>query len=95
MTLNAVPFQPDSQGSTIAAAGGTYAHNPRGCGRVRICNAGPDIAFVEFSDGSVAASLTSMAIMPGAIEVFSSRQTAISIFSLGSATLYITPGEGA
>lgn len=95
MTLNAVPFQPHSQGSSIVSAGATVSHNLRGCGRVRICNAGPDIAFIEFSDGSVAADLTSMAIMPGAIEVFSSRQTAISTFSLGSATLYITPGEGA
>lgn len=91
--LTAVPFQPDAHGSTIATGAGVYVHNPRGCGRVRICNAGPDVVFVEFSDGSVPADMTSMAILPGAIEVFSSRQTAISI--VGNSTVYITPGEGA
>jgi hypothetical protein len=68
--------------------------------QVRLRTNGADaVAFITFGDSTVtAATATGIPLGPGAIEVFSVPLNATHIAAItasGTATLYVTPGEGA
>ena len=71
--------------------------------RVRVFNGGTVPAFVEFGGSAVTASVPSgstgggVPVAPGSIEMFTAAGAdyVAAITSSGSATLYLTPGEGA
>lgn len=58
----------------------------------RYYNAGPDLAYMRIGTGDATAA--DMAIPMGAIEVFQRGNAAISILSVGTSTVYLTPGSG-
>jgi hypothetical protein len=64
---------------------------------VRLYNAGTATAFVKFGDVTVTAATTNMPIPAGAIEAFrppGASTHIAAITSSGTATLYVTSGEG-
>ena len=69
-------------------------------GTVRIYNAGPNTAFIEFGGTSAieAATATSMPIPSGAIETFSRGPSVTHMAAIcaasQTATVYATPGNG-
>lgn len=64
---------------------------------VRLYNAGTATAFVKFGDSSITAATTNMPIPAGVVETFRPPGGAThvaAITSSGTATLYVTSGEG-
>lgn len=64
---------------------------------VRVYNDGPDTVFVQFGGSSVAATTSNMPVPSGAIETFSigPKITHMAgITASGTATVYVTAGEG-
>jgi hypothetical protein len=63
---------------------------------IRLYNAGTATAFVKFGSVTVTAAVTDMPIPTGAIEVFRTGTLThvAAITASGTATLYVTSGEG-
>lgn len=65
---------------------------------VRVTNNGGDVAFIEFGDSTVAATVAaSMPILPGSAEMFSvpgAFTHVAAITAAGTAPLYFTTGQG-
>ncbi|MES2323276.1 MAG: hypothetical protein V4633_13510 [Pseudomonadota bacterium] len=78
---------------TVASASGTIDSNSSA---VRIHNAGTALAFIRFSTGASTAVTTDMPIASGATETFTkgTANTISAIAESGTATLYVTNGEG-
>lgn len=102
--LTVEPFRPAPNGtisiSAVSSASVTGTLNATIAQNiaVRIHNAGPQLAFVEFSgvNSVVAITTTSMPIPVGAIEVVNIDQCAYAaaITTSGTATVYFTKGYG-
>jgi hypothetical protein len=96
-------FRPQPTNSTTLSvtASSDRVGIPGSPSQVRLSTNGTDsVCFIEFGDSNVTAvsTGTSMRLGPGAIEVFSVPLNATHIAAKtasGTATLYITPGEGA
>lgn len=66
-------------------------------GRIRVYNAGPNIAFLSSGIGTFTAAVTGCPLAAGAIETFSvpANHTYVgAICATGSATVYVTVGAG-
>lgn len=64
---------------------------------VRVVNAGPDLAYLQFGDASVASDANRMPIPVGSTELFSkANMTHVAAIcdATKTATLYFTSGEG-
>jgi hypothetical protein len=64
---------------------------------VRVLNAGPNTAYLQFGDGSVSSTTAKMPIPVGSTELFTkgSATNVAAICDTGNtAVLYFTPGEG-
>ena len=63
---------------------------------VRVLNAGPNLAYIQFGDSTVASANTRMPIPVGNTELFTKANAThvAAICDSGSATLYFTSGEG-
>jgi hypothetical protein len=64
---------------------------------LRIYNSGSGAAFVELGSSTVVATLSSLPIAPGAVEVITSNgayTNAAVILASGTSTVYFTQGEG-
>ena len=91
------PFRP---AATVSLAGTTASSrvqitNTTGLGAYRLHNAGTVIVFIKEGDVTVTAAVTDTPIAPGAVEVLSfGSQYIAGITASGSATLYITAGDG-
>ena len=96
------PFRPQATGSTslaVTAASGSVAIPGAAPTEVRLSIPATDsAAFIEFGTSTItAATATGMRIAPGAVEVFRVPLNATHIAAItasGTATLYITSGEG-
>lgn len=103
--MSVIPFGPAGSATvalavTTASARVAYQSGIKNH-RVRIYNAGTSDVAVEFGDATVVAVFPTnstgagMVIPAGAVEVLSSSTSNLAaITSSGTATLYITPGEG-
>jgi hypothetical protein len=97
-----LPFRPQPVNSTTLSVttSSDRVGIPGNPSQVRLSTNGADsVCFIEFGDSSVTAASTgtSMRLGPGAIEVFSVPVNATHIAAktaAGTATLFITPGEG-
>lgn len=65
--------------------------------QMRVYNAGTDLVFIRWGVGAQTAVATDTPIPSGAIEVFNKglADTVAVIASTGTATVYVTAGEGA
>lgn len=95
--MNNAPFTPVRTGNrtnTLVAATATPVTGAAGADTVRICNASStDVVFVRL-DGGVA-DATDMAVLPGAVEVFSlPTGGGVSLYSAGTPTVYTSFGTG-
>lgn len=82
---------------TLAVSGGGHKEGTlvKGASNLRIYNAGPDLATIVWSFDPVIATGNEMPLVPSYIETFTkSNETNVSIHSDGSATVYITTGDG-
>jgi len=95
--MSQLPFTPSATTQSIAAtttsASATVIAN-QPC--VRVYNVGPSIAFVRFTAGASTALVTDMPVAAGAIELFTKgdADTVSAITASGTATIYLTVGEG-
>lgn len=101
MNVTVVPFAPKSASTiTITAETTSSAQvidpGPGRCRRLRIYNAGPNLAFVEVTgSGGAVSSATGMPIPSGEITIVTATGSHLAaVTTSGSATLYVTPGEG-
>lgn len=95
---------PDSTVSIAATTASASAAIAGSAGRgeftVRVYNAGSATVFVKFGDTITTATTSNMPIPAGAVEVFSvqdsdgSANYVAAITASGSATVYVTTGEG-
>lgn len=64
---------------------------------IRVANTGTAVAFIELAGGTASAT-TSMPILPGTVEAFStgamSGVTSVSLIGAAATTVYLTPGMG-
>ncbi len=91
------PFRPAATVSLSAttSTGRVVITASTGVGEYRVYNAGPSTVFIKEGDNTVIAAVTDMPIPAGAVEVLSFGSTNIAgITSTGTATLYITSGDG-
>ena len=95
-------FHPNDAATTVNIAATTssarVAVNTAPTGRnLRIHNAGAALVFFEFGGSGInAAVATGIPIPAGAVEIFRTIGSHVAaITASGTATLYITPGEGA
>lgn len=88
-----VTLSPTSSSNGAAVSGLPSGANS---GVLRVVNAGPNVAFFRWSNASATAVTTDMPILPGAVEVFSVGNCThvAAICATGSATVYVTPGNG-
>lgn len=102
MTLTNAPFAPKAT-STKALSVGVSINlvevnpGPGRCRRLRLHNAGPSLVFVELTGaGGDVSSATGMPIPVGHTGIYTAPGSYIAaVTQSGSATLYVTPGEGA
>ena len=94
-----LPFRPAADTITMAVtatSSETTALRDQG-NQVRLYNAGPNVAFIRFGVTALTATTADMPIPAGAVEVLTkggaSRAAAICA-GTGTATLYLTVGEG-
>lgn len=98
-------FAPGGSSSLLAAttSSARVAFNGGiGARHVRIHNAGPATAYVSFGGSAAVATIPAgdkdgngLAIPAGAVEILGCRQShAAAITASGTASLYLTPGEG-
>lgn len=102
--MTVTPFTPNfsktkSISVTSTTASVTLDATDSGTGNMvmRIANAGTATAFVRWGNGAQTALVTDLPILSGTVEVFSKTDnvdTVAAITSSGTATLYITCGEG-
>jgi hypothetical protein len=91
------PFRP---AATVSLSGSTSTSRVQitgttGVGCYRLYNAGTVVVFIKEGDGTVNAAVTDTPIAPGAIEVLSfANQYIAGITASGTATIYITAGDG-
>lgn len=94
--MNMNPFTPAAHSTVVATAGAAASSVPvpKGCTQVRTWVSGAVAARIEFN--GTPADGTSMALVPGAIEVFScTPQGNISLLSVGAdTTVELTFGTG-
>ena len=95
--MNARTFAPGTATVNLAVStvSANVALNPN-ASAVRVANTGATMAFIQFGDSSVTASLTaSMPLPAGAVETFTKGSAAyVAAISTGTTTLYFTAGEG-
>lgn len=90
---NTVPLACTNASASVTLSPAAIASNG-----IRVYNSGTVTAFIRATTGaSTAAIATDMPIPPGLVEVLSKGvcDTISGITASGSATLYLTPGEGA
>lgn len=92
------PFAPNAPTITLSATT-TSSENttlPADCAQIRVHNAGPNVAFMRWGNVALTAVTTDMPIAVGATEVFTkgSNKRIAAICGTGTATIYVTPGEG-
>jgi hypothetical protein len=92
-------FSPNSAADTAQLSAGTTSARVAldvNSAVVRVLNAGPSLAYLQFGDGSVTSTNAKMPIPVGATELFTkgTLSHAAAIVDSGSAVLYFTPGEG-
>ena len=101
------PFTPAPAGTSSIAAttsSGLRAairQQPTGSHQLRLFNAGPNTAFWTFGDGAVSATTADIPLPAGAIEVVTLSNPSgaptshvSAITASGTATLYLTTGQG-
>ena len=90
-------------GNTVAIAASTVSGSvtlPAGAAlsgiNVRVYNDGPSLAFIKIGAGSATASLTSIPLPAGAVEILSkATNDTFAVVTLSStANVYFTPGNG-
>lgn len=92
-----IPFRP---AETVSLAATTVTSrvqisNTTGLGEYRVYNAGTGIVFIKEGTVAVNAAVTDTPLAPGAIEVLSfGSQYIAGITASGTATVYITSGDG-
>lgn len=92
--------QPNATVKLIADIGGADNVQLGGAAtEYRVFNTGPDLAFIELGASTLVASVnTSYPLAAGAVEFWRPPPAMIdaylSAISVGSSTIYITPGEG-
>ena len=90
------PFQADGATITLAvttsSAGSTAA--PTNSAQVRVYNAGPNLCFIRFGQGTMTATTSDMPLAVGATEIFTKGGASgvAAICGTGTATVYVTPG---
>lgn len=91
-------FAPNGQNTAQLVASTTTARVAidKNSAAVRVVNAGPNIAFLNFGDSTVTADNAKMPLPVGNTELFTKALAThvAAIVETGSATLYITSGEG-
>ncbi|PRD42173.1 hypothetical protein C5748_17050 [Phyllobacterium phragmitis] len=95
------PFAPNASGTVNIAATNASANVALSSvqdGQVMVTNgAGGDLSFIEFGDGTVAATVTTgTPVNPGTSVVFSvtAAHTHMAAISAGTSTVYATTGKG-
>ena len=69
--------------------------SPPGSQHMRVYNSGTAAVFLACGDSAVVATLAaSMPVAPGTVEIIGCAQTWVAGISGGTATVYITPGNG-
>jgi hypothetical protein len=93
-----VPFAPDSNGTQTVSATTTSASVTVSAysSAVMITNAGTGTAFVRFGTGAQTATTADTPILPSMYYVLSKGQntTVAVVCGTGTATVYVTTGEG-
>lgn len=91
-------FQPDPGSTvTIAATTSSASQNvPLQSESMLIHNAGPNLAFVRWGKGAQTATASDMPVPVGSIQTFGKEgaDTVAAIAPAGTATIYVSPGEG-
>ena len=91
-TSGNVTFDAKDVSASTANAGTIGGHSV-----IRAYNAGTAIVFVRWGVGAQTATTADMPLIPGVVEVFSKAwqdDTFAGITGSGTATVYVTPGEG-
>ncbi len=95
------PFSP-AIGATITLS--VTAANTQGTltvqsNQVRVYNAGTNKAFIRWGNGAQTATTADMPVAPGSVESFSKASGDLGVAAIcaggETATVYVTPGEGA
>lgn len=94
--MNAQPFSPSTTQICSATTSSASASMQAGLNCVRLHNAGPNLAFVRMGVSGQTAVATDMPLPVGNTEVFCKglADTLAAICAAGSATVYVTSGEG-
>lgn len=92
-------FMPNTAADTAQLSAGTSSGRvalDKNSSVVRVLNAGPSLAYLQFGDSTVTASNAKMPIPSGSTELFTKglNTHVAAIVDSGSAVLYFTPGEG-
>ena len=100
------PFTPApgataSISATTTSARAAILQRPTGAHQLRLFNPGPSTVFWTYGDGAVTAATTDVPLPAGAIEVVTLSNPAsapvthvAAITASGTATLYVTTGQG-
>ena len=94
-----IPFLPTNDAGPLAAtttSGSTNVVINKDNDSIRLYNAGPNDVCVHFDIGTTAAVTTNMRIPVGGVETFTKGKAdhIAAICATGTATVYITTGEG-
>ena len=78
-------------GSAVLPFGSAAAGN-----NIRVYNDGPSLVFIKIGTGTVTASVTSIPLPVGAVEVLSkgANDTVAAVTLSATANVYVTPGNG-
>lgn len=82
--------------TAVPAPASASAAMNAGVGFVMLYNAGPNLAFVRWGVGAQTAVITDMPMPVGTVQIFSKgvSDTLAAVCASGSATIYVTSGEG-
>lgn len=96
--MNVQPFSPTGPTVTLSATTTTSNGNINaGSAALRVVNAGTAAAFIRWGTGAQTAVITDLPILPSSMEIFCIPPSATNvgvITGTGTATVYVTPGEG-
>lgn len=96
--MNIQPFSPGPTVTLAATATSADVVIPAGFNVIRVVNAGTGIAFFRTGTSAQTALVTDTPILPSSYEVFTVPQNTTHFAAIcaaaGTATIYITVGEG-